>query len=191
MAMKLRIDMTGVRCGRLVGISFAHKSRCGHAYWLFACDCGNTVVAAGSSVRAGSTASCGCLHPEISAARLTDHGHRARKRHDATYRAWQRMKVENDALAIWPPWRDDYAKFRDDLGERPIDTILIRVNASDPFGPDNCRWTSVASRADRAAQGWTKRRDSLPAQPSAFRTPTSQSKSVPAAAATMRASMAR
>ena len=189
--MKIRIDMTGLRYGRLIGVSFAHKSRSGHAHWLFACDCGNEVVAAGGNVRAGSTASCGCLHREICAARLTEHGHRAHRRHDGTYRAWQRMKTEHGATAILPGWRDDYARFFADMGERPDGTMLSKINATEPFGPGNCRWAIVESRAARAKEGWTRRRATSPAQLSDFKAPTSQSKSAPAADATMRASTAR
>lgn len=183
--------MTEMRYGRLVEISFAHKSRSGHAHWLFACDCGNDVVAAGKNVRAGSIASCGCLHREISAARLTEHGHRARERHRATYRAWQHMKVEHNRSAISPLWCEDYARFLADMGERPLNTRLTRMDALAPFGPGNCRWSCVASRSGRAAQGWMKRRECSPAQPSGLRAPINQSKSVPVAAVTMRASMVR
>jgi len=189
--MKIRIDMTGLRYGRLVGVSFAHKSQSGHAHWLFLCDCGNEVVAAGGNVRTGSTASCGCLHREISAARLTEHGHRARKRHDATYRAWQRMKMEHVSSIILPVWSQDYARFLADMGERPDDTVLTRADPTKPFGPGNCRWLPVANRSVRATNGWMKRRDYLPVPPAGLRASTNQSKSVPLAAATMRASMPR
>lgn len=189
--MKIRIDMTGMRFGRLVGICFAHKSRSGHAHWLFQCDCGTELVAAGGNVRSGRTASCGCLHREICAARLTQHGHRAQHRHDATYRAWQRMKTENEAGVISPAWSDDYARFLADLGERPADTMLSRTDVSRLFGPANCRWMPVASRSARAMHGWTTRRDAPRAQLSGLSASTSQSKSAPLAAATMRASMSR
>lgn len=183
--------MTGLRYGRLVGVSFAHKSRSGHAHWLFLCDCGNEVVAAGGNVRSGSTASCGCLHRETSAARLTEHGHRARKRHDATYRAWQGMKMEHVSSIILPVWSQDYARFLADMGELPDDTVLTRPDPTKPFGPGNCRWLPVASRSVRATNGWMKRRDYLLVPSVGLRASTNQSKSVPPAAATMRASMPR
>ena len=183
--------MTGLRYGRLIGVSFAHKSRSGHAHWLFLCGCGTEVVAAGGNVRSGSTASCGCLHREISAARLTEHGYRARRRHDATYRAWQRMKMKHHSSIISPVWSHDYPRFLADMGERPGDTVLTRADATKPFGPGNCRWLMVASRSVRATNGWIKRRDYLLAASAGLRASTNQSKSAPRAAATMRASMPR
>ncbi len=170
MARKIRIDMTGLRFGRLVGNGYSHRHANGHAYWLFACDCGNEIVTSGSAVRAGHATSCGCLHREICAARLLKHGRRAAKRHDATYRAWQAM---NDAcgnpespkyetcgaygIAVSSSWRGDFEAFLDAMGERPAGTILDRIDMALDFGPGNCRWVAAASRSDRARQGWKRR----------------------------------
>lgn len=59
------IDITGQRFGRLVVLSITdqkelHRGR----KWLCRCDCGNEVIITGSSLRSGSTRSCGCLKKE-------------------------------------------------------------------------------------------------------------------------------
>ena len=170
MARKVRIDMIGVRYGRLVGISYAH-SEGGHAHWLFSCDCGSEVITNGAAVRAGTTASCGCLHREVSAARLTVHGRRAAKRHDATYRAWQAM---NDAcsnpaspkfrdcgalgISVSPHWRNDFEAFAQNMGERPHAAMLARIDPARGFVLGNCRWVPVQTRSHRAAEGWRRAR---------------------------------
>jgi hypothetical protein len=188
MARKLRIDMTGLRFGRLVGVAFDHRSASGHARWRFLCDCGREVVADGRNVRAGSTASCGCLHRERSAARLTLHGHRAARRHDPTYRAWQQLRrVAGDH--VWAGWKA-FASFIDDPGERPAGTKLARRDPAAPFGPANCYWEAVETRASRAARGWLQRRVGHD-HPPAARAFSSQSRSSPAAAAIIRASTVR
>ena len=163
MAYKQLIDMTGVRCGRLLGLGFDHRSASGHAYWRFACDCGDETVANGTSVRRGDTTSCGCLHREVSAARLTTHGRRASKRHDATYRAWQLINdyCANPASPGWrrhgargvrvgATWRGDFPRFLADMGERPTGTHLVRIDARGHFERGNCRWATLRSRAERA-----------------------------------------
>lgn len=162
---KVRIDMTGVRCGRLVGLGF-HETRRGHAYWVFLCDCGTETVANGAAVRGGRTSSCGCLHREISAERLLTHGHRAKKRHGPTYRAWQEINIycghpgspryrDFGALGVTvsAAWKGDFEAFLAHMGERPRRTKLVRIDASGDFEPGNCRWAPLPSRAARAAAG--------------------------------------
>jgi hypothetical protein len=184
---KLRIDMTGQRYGRLLAIAFDHCGPSGHAHWLFRCYCGREVVACGGNVRAGSTSSCGCLHRELSAARLTEHGERAAKRHEPTYRAWQQMRLE--PAAICHAW-DDYAAFAASMGQRPAGTKLARRSASRPFAPGNCLWAPVETRAARAARGWVKRRLGADYAEGA-RAASSQSRSSPAVDAIIRASTLR
>ena len=166
MGRKVRIDITGLRFGRLIGVAFAGVSRGGKAQWLFACDCGNKVVADGGNVRSGSTASCGCLHREICAARLTTHGRRAAKHHDPTYRAWQEMNTvctnpasprhrdfDGHGVTVSSRWIANFARFLTDMGERPLGTVLTRRDAGEGFTSTNCMWTPVRTRSDRAAAG--------------------------------------
>lgn len=168
---KVRIDMTGLRYARLVGMDFSHTDRHGHCHWLFACDCGARVIAHGGNVRNGSTTSCGCRHREVSAARLRTHGDRAAKRHAPTYRAWQAMKsicsnpnvsgyphCGGHGIAVVARWRDDFPAFLADMGERPIGTMLKRDDTARDFGPSTCHWATVPTRAERAAQAWRRRR---------------------------------
>lgn len=61
-------DMTGQKFGRLTVTGFSHikkaSHRSAHAYWNVICDCGNTLVVNGKSLRDGNTQSCGCLRRE-------------------------------------------------------------------------------------------------------------------------------
>lgn len=163
--------MTGLRYGRLIGIEYSHSLH-RHAYWRFLCDCGAETVASGSAVRRGNTSSCGCLHSEICAQRLTIHGHRAKKRHDATYRAWQEINsfCGNErsvryrdfgaaGISVSPEWRSDYEAFLADMGERPEGTKLSRIDPTGDFTAANCEWIGVAPREVRALDAWKRRRD--------------------------------
>ena len=169
MSRKVRIDMRGLRFGRLVGIGYTH-THSGRAFWLFQCDCGEETIANGTAVRAGRTASCGCLHREVSAARLQTHGRRACKRHDATYRAWQEMKNACSDPAspkyaahgrlgtiVCGPWSEAFEAFLSDMGERPNGTKLARIDACGNFTADNCEWIPVEPRSARARSGWLRR----------------------------------
>jgi hypothetical protein len=54
------IDIKGQRFGLLTVVS-REQSKNEKAMWLCQCDCGNTAVARGSSLRSGHTKSCGCI----------------------------------------------------------------------------------------------------------------------------------
>jgi hypothetical protein len=54
------IDIKGQRFGLLTVVS-REQSKNEKAMWLCQCDCGNTIIARGSSLRDGHTKSCGCI----------------------------------------------------------------------------------------------------------------------------------
>ena len=59
------IDLTGKRFGRLTVLGKHAGTKHGqHARWDCICDCGNTTISDGGSLRAGKTKSCGCLCAE-------------------------------------------------------------------------------------------------------------------------------
>lgn len=65
------LDLIGQRFGRLLVIERAEdhidpKSGKHKTMWLCQCDCGNTYVTRGNSLKSGTAKSCGCLHKEIS-----------------------------------------------------------------------------------------------------------------------------
>ena len=59
------IDLTGKRFGRLLVISKFKDKKYNKIQWKCQCDCGNTCIVLGSSLRNGLTKSCGCLHKDI------------------------------------------------------------------------------------------------------------------------------
>lgn len=54
-------DMVGHKFGKLTIISRAASTRDGKATWNCICDCGNSYIGVGKSLRTGNTSSCGCL----------------------------------------------------------------------------------------------------------------------------------
>jgi len=63
--MPKAIDETGNRHGKLIVIKRENIPKKKRAYWLCRCDCGNTTVVSGRSLRNRNTRSCGCLVSEI------------------------------------------------------------------------------------------------------------------------------
>lgn len=58
------IDEVGNKHNRLTVIGRTNNDKNGRACWLCKCNCGNTIVVAGISLRIGNTRSCGCLQQE-------------------------------------------------------------------------------------------------------------------------------
>lgn len=66
---KLKYDETGKVYGRLMVVCHV-----GSGQWNCLCQCGNSKVISGGSLRSGDTTSCGCYHSEVCRERLSSHG---------------------------------------------------------------------------------------------------------------------
>lgn len=62
--MGKRIDLTGQRFGRLLVVEESDTKKDGRIHWICKCDCGNTKVVSGKSLRRNLTRSCGCILSE-------------------------------------------------------------------------------------------------------------------------------
>jgi hypothetical protein len=63
--MGKRLDLVGKRFGRLEVLEDCGNNKFGQSLWLCKCDCGNEKQVNVSSLRNGSTLSCGCLQKEV------------------------------------------------------------------------------------------------------------------------------
>jgi hypothetical protein len=65
------LDLTGKEFNRLTVIRFAYTKN-KHSFWYVTCNCNpqNEFIIRGSSLRRGSTQSCGCLQKEVTKERL-------------------------------------------------------------------------------------------------------------------------
>lgn len=66
--MRKLIDLTGQRFGRFLvqerGPNITESDGTSRVRWWCLCDCGNQVLVRASSLKAGTSQSCGCLHRE-------------------------------------------------------------------------------------------------------------------------------
>lgn len=155
--MTAKTDRVGLRYARLVVVGPA-PSIGGRAAWNVMCDCGNRLVVLGKSLASGNTRSCGCLNLDSFLSVVTKHG----LREHALYGTWKTMiqrctnpKVKQykdyggRGIAVCKAWRDSFAKFLEDMGEKPSPQhALERRNNDKGYGPSNCYW---ATRKEQAA----------------------------------------
>lgn len=149
--MPRKIDLTGMRFGRLVVIREAGRKN-GHVAWLCRCDCGKEVVVSGDSLRNGRTQSCGCLQLE----RSTTHG----CTHEPWYPTYKGMMIRcghweggdeynlrlyrDGGITVCELWRKSPQAFGDWLLAHGWykGLEIDRIDNTQGYSPDNCRVVS-------------------------------------------------
>lgn len=164
------IPLDGRRFGRLKVLRRHKESTpAGKARWICHCDCGKEAVVISPSLIAGRTRSCGCLHDEVSGARLRTHG---MSKTQPEYSPWKAMRSRcgNKAhrsyhlyggrgIRVCSRW-GSFTKFLNDMGPRP--TARHSIERKDPNGdyePTNCYWATPVEQSRN--RRWCKRYEYL------------------------------
>lgn len=150
-------DMKGLVFNRLIVIGRDLTKPKTYVYWNCKCSCGNTKSVRADSLRGGFIQSCGCFGKEMRAEANTKHGMTQIGIKDSSYTAWSNMKSRclNEKhpeypnyggrnITICDSWKTDYLIFNYEMGPKPNNTSLDRVDNNKGYYKENCRWASLS-----------------------------------------------
>lgn len=153
------IDISGKKFHRLTAIEVAGSKKGEGVLWLCNCDCGNQTTVTLKSLKNGNTKSCGCLSSEVIILR-----NKASAKHgmtsSSTWVSWmlmgQRCRNSNHksyknyggrGIKICERW-ETFENFLADMGERPENMTLERLNSNGDYEPGNCKWATMKEQGN-------------------------------------------
>lgn len=153
--MGKRIDISGQRFGMLVVTEYSHTNSDYKACFKCKCDCGNTLITTGKSLRLGLTKTCGCTRKEMMSKSNTTHGD-CRNGKTPEYNIWRSMKERclnpNNknyktygliGITVCDEWKNSYESFLSDMGRKPFKNASIeRIDNKKGYSKSNCKWAS-------------------------------------------------
>lgn len=164
--MSKRLNLIGQRFNRLLVTGDAEMDIRHQSRFVCICDCGKEHVAGGQELKRNKVQSCGCLRVEEgSRAGLLSRVHGHGETPTPTYSTWRHMKSRctnpDDESYRWYGLKGvsvcerwlNFPDFLKDMGTRPKDMTLDRINPFGNYELANCRW------ADAETQSQNKRRN--------------------------------
>lgn len=155
--MAKRLDRVGSVYGKWTVTAFHSKYGSSDAKWMCRCECGTVKPVIFRSLSSGSSTSCGCDAINKRVEKLTKHGFAS----TPTYKSWYSMlqrcagkggheQYVSNGVTVCKRWHD-FNLFLQDMGVRPENTTLDRINNAKGYFKENCRWATAHEQMNNRA----------------------------------------
>lgn len=152
----------GQKSGRWTSLSREIRPRDGSGKSVIEarCDCGTERLVSSLRFLKGTSLSCGCLAREALLACRTKHLHSPASGSSRTYMSWLSMigrctrpsdpgykRYGGAGITVCAEWIGDFCAFLRDMGERPSNHSIDRIDNSAGYSKGNCRWATAMTQA--------------------------------------------
>lgn len=142
------VDLSDKEFERLTVLCYVGRSR-----WLCQCKCGKLKVTSTTALTRHATRSCGCLHKELTGARMRKHGMSETSEFTIWLSIRDRCNNKNcpryadyggRGIKVCPEWQESFENFYRGMGPRPSKNHSVERKDNDgDYSSQNCVWATA------------------------------------------------
>lgn len=150
------LDLAGQKFSEFEVLSREEGRLNGLIVWKCKCSCGNVEVISTGALTQGKRKRCKTCAANLKLKVSTKHS----MSYTPTYKSWSEMIVRcycetnssyprygGRGIKVCDRWRESFQNFFEDMGERPENKTLDRIDNSGNYEPGNCKWSTAQEQA--------------------------------------------